>query len=49
MDRKEPVWMVAENASDGELVIGIDCCPYSQKKEQLDYKIIKKRNSILKG
>lgn len=42
VDRKELVWMMAENASDGELVTGIDCCPYSQKKEQLAYKIIKK-------
>lgn len=38
-DRKEPVWMEVEYASDGELVIGIDCWPYSQQKEQLDYEM----------
>jgi len=38
-DRKELVQMVAEHASDGELVIGIDCWPYSWQKEQLDYEM----------
>lgn len=38
-DRKELVWMVAQYASDSELVIGIDCRPYSQQKEQLVYEM----------
>lgn len=37
--RKELVSMVAEYSSDSELVIGIDCWPYSQQKEQLDYEM----------
>lgn len=38
-DRKELVWMVAEYASDGKLVMRIDCWPYSQQKEQPDYEM----------
>lgn len=36
---RELVCMVAEYASDGKLLIGIDCWPYSRQKEQLDYEM----------